>query len=131
MAVPTLLVDSNMRDGCLADMLKLPRCSRGLSKVLRRQVDERVAMVSNIVPSLSLLPVGASPHNPQELLSSGEFIALTLRLEKQFGAIIIRLRRGHGICRCRHRGHLDQNRRDRSPASTGPVSMRCMRLSSA
>ena len=35
-----------------------------------------------------MLPVGASPPNPQELLSSGEFIALTLRLEKRFDAVV-------------------------------------------
>ncbi|KAF0117612.1 MAG: mrp-like protein [Rhodospirillaceae bacterium] len=58
MVVPTVLVDSDMRGGRLAEVFNVPRRSRGLSEVLRQQTDEQTVMIENIVPSLSLLPVG-------------------------------------------------------------------------
>ncbi|MDR3515063.1 MAG: polysaccharide biosynthesis tyrosine autokinase [Azospirillaceae bacterium] len=88
MAVDTLLVDADMRTPRLSQMFGLSGRVPGLSEILRYQETAPSHIIRDVVPFLSLLPAGACPPNPQELLSSVEFVTLTAGLEKQFGAVI-------------------------------------------
>jgi protein-tyrosine kinase len=86
MNVKTLLVDADMRDPRVGTMFGLNGRSKGLSEAVRYP-DEPV-MPYSVVPSLSVLPSGAVPPNPQELLSSVEFLNLSTRFEQEYGAVI-------------------------------------------
>lgn len=88
MAVPTLLVDANLRDPRIAEMFGLSRNGEGLSHALRARNIDEVAITPDIIPGLSILGAGIIPPNPQELLSSGDFLALANNLEKSFGVVI-------------------------------------------
>lgn len=88
MAMPTLLVDANLRDPRVADVFGLDRYQEGLSHTLRRRKLQEDFIVVDIIPGLSILAAGDIPPNPQELLSSAEFIALTNNLERDFGVVI-------------------------------------------
>lgn len=88
MAVPTLLVDANLRDPRIADMFGLPHSSEGLSYALRARNIDEVPISADVIPGLSILPAGIIPPNPQELLSSAEFLGLANNLEKSFGVVI-------------------------------------------
>ena len=88
MAVPTLLVDANLRDPRIADMFGLSRNAEGLSHALRARNIDEVPITPDVIPGLSILSAGIIPPNPQELLSSGEFLALANNLEKSFGVVI-------------------------------------------
>ena len=86
--MPTLLVDANLRDPRIADIFGLPRYNKGLCQALRGRDPYEEFVVPEIVPRLSILTAGDIPPNPQELLSSAEFIALTSNLEQDFGVVI-------------------------------------------
>jgi Mrp family chromosome partitioning ATPase len=44
--------------------------------------------MSNVIQGLSILPAGEVPPNPQELLASADFLALTNNLQAAFGIVI-------------------------------------------
>jgi Mrp family chromosome partitioning ATPase len=43
---------------------------------------------ANVLPGLSILPAGAVPPNPQELLCSGDFMTLAGNLGRSYGVVI-------------------------------------------
>jgi|SRR5579871_1543424 len=88
MAMPTLLVDANLRDPRIAEMFGMSRHQQGLCHALRREDAYENFIIPDIVPGLSILTAGDIPPNPQELLSSAEFISLTNNLEQDFGVVI-------------------------------------------
>jgi protein-tyrosine kinase len=88
MAIPTVLVDANLREPRVAEMFGLAGNGEGLSHALRSRNIDEVAIVPDVIPGLSILTAGIIPPNPQELLSSGEFLALANNLEKSFGVVI-------------------------------------------
>ena len=88
MAIPTVLVDANLREPRVAEMFGLASSGEGLSHALRSRNIDEVAIVPDVIPGLSILTAGIIPPNPQELLSSGEFLALANNLEKSFGVVI-------------------------------------------
>lgn len=88
MAVPTLLVDADLRRPRLAGMFGLSPTTEGLCQALRREKNGSPFITSNIIDRLSILTAGAVPPNPQELLGSAEFLALTNNMEKEFGVVI-------------------------------------------
>ena len=88
MAIPTVLVDANLRDPRVAEMFGLAPGGEGLSHALRSRNIDDVAIVPDVIPGLSILTAGIIPPNPQELLSSAEFLALANNLEKSFGVVI-------------------------------------------
>lgn len=65
----TLLVDADLRRGCLHEPFDLMR-SPGLSELLVGQIDAREAIRPDIRPGLDVLPAGMRPPNPSELLGS-------------------------------------------------------------
>jgi protein-tyrosine kinase len=84
----TLLIDGDLRAARQQTLFKLGR-SVGLSGILagRADLDAAVQVVS--LPGLSVLPAGAVPPNPQELLGRGAFGALLKAAAQQFDVIII------------------------------------------
>ncbi len=84
----TLLVEANMRNPRLAEMWGISRRARGLPELLRYQDMRSAIIIHQIVPNLSLLPSGAEPPNPQELLSSPGFNSLRQRLEQDYEVVI-------------------------------------------
>jgi chain length determinant protein tyrosine kinase EpsG len=84
----TLLVDADLRS---------PRQHRifdvsdrvGLSAVLSGRADRGAVVALSKFGTLSLLPAGAPPPNPQELLSGHEFAALLEELRTAFDVIIV------------------------------------------
>jgi protein-tyrosine kinase len=88
MSMPTLLVDANLRDPGIGKMFGISDHRDGLSTILRERDLRDIPIMSDVIPGLSLLTAGDVPPNPQELLSSAEFIALTNNLERDFGVVI-------------------------------------------
>jgi chain length determinant protein tyrosine kinase EpsG len=87
MSLPTLLVDANLRKPRIAQVFGLQRFN-GLSDALRCKTIENPPITSNVVDGLSVLPAGNVPPNPQELLASADFLALTDNLQSAFGIVI-------------------------------------------
>ena len=76
MAVPTLLVDANLRKPRLAALFGVDPKTEGLVEALTHGDAELPPVTIDIVPGLSLLVAGATAPHPQELLSSKEFLTL-------------------------------------------------------
>ncbi len=88
MSVKTLLVDANLRDPRIAGMFGVDPNGEGLSDVLLRvQVDD-LPIVRDVLPGLSILPSGGIPPNPQELLCSADFMALTAKFARDYSIVI-------------------------------------------
>lgn len=88
MTLPTVLVETNMRTPRMSEMWSLPKRATGLAEVLRRREIDDMALSPTPLPNLFLLPAGAAPPNPQELLGSAEFASLHQWLEANFRAVI-------------------------------------------
>jgi protein-tyrosine kinase len=87
MSLPTLLVDANLRTPRIARVFGLNRFD-GLANTLRRKSIANPPIAPNVVEGLSILPAGDVPPNPQELLASADFLALTDNLQAAFGIVI-------------------------------------------
>ncbi|MGH8636576.1 MAG: chain length determinant protein tyrosine kinase EpsG [Burkholderiales bacterium] len=84
----TLLIDADMRDARQHALFKLPN-QYGLSALLSRRINgaaiERVGHFAN----LSILPAGATPPNPLELVSRPEFAELMARESAGYDVVLI------------------------------------------
>ena len=84
----TLLVDANLRTPRQHELFKLGNRA-GLSSMLAGRVGiEAVARVPSLL-GLSVLPAGAVPPNPQELLGRAGFAELMQSLVREFDMVII------------------------------------------
>jgi capsular exopolysaccharide synthesis family protein len=85
-----LLVDSDMRRPGIARTLKLAS-PKGLSGILTGAHEYGPQLLQRIegVPSLALLPSGAVPSNPAELLCSPKMEELIKRLRQDFDHIVL------------------------------------------
>jgi chain length determinant protein tyrosine kinase EpsG len=88
MGIPTLLVDANLRDPRAGTLFGISRSTTGLSDYLISKSRGQPCIQMDVLPNLALLPAGAVPPNPQELLSSPEFLALTDLFHDQFGVVL-------------------------------------------
>jgi protein-tyrosine kinase len=88
MSIPTLLVDANLRDPRTDMVFGFPQGTPGLSDYLMSRGLLQPPIQANVLPKLSVLPAGSVPPNPQELISSPEFLALTDMFHDQFGVVI-------------------------------------------
>lgn len=82
-----LLIDSDLRRPSIAKMLKIEN-NDGLSGILAGFSTADRAII-NINPTFSVLPSGAIPPNPSELLASHEFEKLISSLKDSYDYIII------------------------------------------
>ncbi len=85
----TLLIDGDLRNGRMHTLFKLDK-SAGLSGLLaeRTLLNEAASTVHGL-PGLTVLPAGAVPPNPQELLGRPAFAALLNEASQEFDVIII------------------------------------------
>lgn len=83
----TLLVDADLRSPRQHHIFGVPD-RVGLSAVLSGRADRGAVVPLSKFGTLSLLPAGASPPNPQELLSRHAFAALLEELRTDFDVII-------------------------------------------
>jgi protein-tyrosine kinase len=88
MAVPTLLVDANLRKPRLASLFGVDPKTEGLVEALTHGDAELPPVTLDIVPGLSLLIAGATAPHPQELLSSKEFLTLSQNAQRNYGVVI-------------------------------------------
>lgn len=84
----TLLIDADMRGPRLHQMFNIGNES-GLSGILSGRVLSRVIQAIEHVPGLFLLPVGATPPNPLELIERPAFALLMKELMSKFDHIIV------------------------------------------
>ena len=84
----TLLIDGDLRAARQQTLFKLER-SVGLSGILAGRAGLEAALPVPSLPGLSILPAGAVPPNPQELLGRNAFGALLQSAAQQFDVIII------------------------------------------
>lgn len=83
-----LLIDADLRRPVMRRMFRMPR-SRGLSGLLAGRGSHRPIKAITAVPGLSVLPGGAAPPNPTELLEQRAFKQLLTELSQQFSVIIL------------------------------------------
>jgi succinoglycan biosynthesis transport protein ExoP len=77
-----LLIDADMRRPTLHQLFNVPR-EPGLSNFLVGEIDE-LPLVATLVPHLFLIPAGAIPPNPSELLGSERMQDLLNRSRERF-----------------------------------------------
>jgi capsular exopolysaccharide synthesis family protein len=84
-----LLLDADFRRSAVHIQLGIPEAP-GLSEVLRGLCTAEEALVrAHELPTLCVMPAGASPANPAELLDSARWIALCAKLRKLFQYIVV------------------------------------------
>jgi chain length determinant protein tyrosine kinase EpsG len=88
LGVRTILVDANLRNPSVAEIFNLTARHDGLSGALRTATFGNLPILYDALPALSVLPAGALPPNPQELLSGQRFVDLADKLEHEFEAVI-------------------------------------------
>lgn len=84
----TLLVDANLRSPRLHELFKLPNGS-GLSSVLSGRADHDSIVQVAAVEGLYVLPAGATPANPLELVERAAFAQLLRELVAKFDHVIV------------------------------------------
>ncbi len=84
----TLLIDADLRHPRQHEIFKLGN-RNGLSAVLagRISLDEAINRIPNLL-GLSVLPAGAVPPNPQELLNRPQFLGMLEAAQGQFDVIL-------------------------------------------
>jgi len=82
-----LLLDADLRRPTLHQLFQVPR-EPGLSNFLVGEIDA-LPVVATPVPQLFLMPAGAIPPNPSELLGSERMRELLLRCQERFVRVIL------------------------------------------
>ena len=83
-----LLIDADLRKGRLHKEFGIKR-GNGLSQLLMRNAELNEVIHSTEVDNLFILPCGAVPSNPSELLGSKHYAELIDHLEKEYDMVII------------------------------------------
>jgi succinoglycan biosynthesis transport protein ExoP len=84
-----LLIDADMRRPTVAKQLRLPQGSRGLSNAVAypETLDDSIHTIEDL--GIDVMPAGAVPPNPLELLSSKNFSDIIELLKTRYTKIII------------------------------------------
>lgn len=85
----TLLVDANLRKPRQHEIFGLRGSTAGLSSVLSGRGDGQVIQQIAGVPSLFVLPVGATPPNPLELVERPAFHVLMREVATKFDHVVV------------------------------------------
>ncbi len=85
----TLLVDANLRSPRLHQVFGLDFLRSGLSGILSRHQRAEVLRPTRALPNLYLLPAGAVPPNPLEILQGRRFAELLYKLRRKFTHVIV------------------------------------------
>lgn len=84
----TLLVDADLRQPCQHRLFGLEN-RVGLSAILAERAGAEAVQRIPALPNLSVLPAGALPPNPQELLARPIFAQLLLQLTAQLDVVLL------------------------------------------
>ncbi|MCB5189214.1 chain length determinant protein tyrosine kinase EpsG [Methylobacillus arboreus] len=84
----TLLIDANLRSPRQHDIFELEE-RKGLSDILAGRAGQEVISKVGVFESLSVLPAGTLPPNPQELVSRPSFRKLIYDLSNQYDVILL------------------------------------------
>jgi chain length determinant protein tyrosine kinase EpsG len=84
----TLLVDADMRDPRQHEIFRLDG-KGGISSALAGRAEKQMVQQVKAIPSLFVLPVGAVPPNPLELLERPAFGLLMRELATQFDHVLV------------------------------------------
>lgn len=84
----TLLIDANLRTPQQHTLFKIPGGS-GLTDLLAGRAGPEAAVRVSSLVGLSVLPAGAIPPNPQELLSRAGFSELLARLAIEYDVVLV------------------------------------------
>jgi len=84
----TLLIDADLRNPCQHQLFGL-ESRAGLSAVLSRRAGPEALQRIPSLPDLSVLPAGALPPNPQELVAGPLFAQLLQELAAHFDVILL------------------------------------------
>jgi capsular exopolysaccharide synthesis family protein len=75
--IKTLLIDANLRNPTISRLFQPSMPVEGLQQCLTSESEEFIEFIQpNVLPNLSILFAGGTPHNPQELLASNAFSKL-------------------------------------------------------
>lgn len=85
----TLLVDADMRTPRQHEIFAIEGNNVGLSSVLAGRCETNVIRPIKELPSLYVLPVGATPPNPLELAQRPAFALLMMELLQKFDHVIV------------------------------------------
>ena len=113
----TLLIDADLRNPSQHQLFRLSN-KLGLSSILagRAELEETVTRIPGLI-DLSVMPAGATPPNPQELLSRPLFSALMATVQGQYDIVVVDTPAGaitadHQTIAARTRGALVVARKD-------------------
>ncbi|UAL45129.1 polysaccharide biosynthesis tyrosine autokinase [Shewanella inventionis] len=84
-----LIIDADLRKSSLGLRFGLPTYQPGLANVLSGTDSVTSCIVKAVKPNVDVMPAGAVPLNPQELLASTDFAELLTELKGQYSKIII------------------------------------------
>ncbi|MGI2040125.1 GumC family protein [Shewanella frigidimarina] len=84
-----LIIDADLRKSSLGLRFGLPTYQPGLANILSGTDSVDNCIVKDVKPNVDVMPAGAVPLNPQELLTSAQFAKLLTELKTQYGKIII------------------------------------------
>jgi protein-tyrosine kinase len=85
----TLFIDADMRTPRSQDVFGITLNRGGLSAMLSGRPDEGLVQRSTQLPSLFVLPVGAIPPNPLELISRPAFAMLIKEMIAKFDYVVV------------------------------------------
>lgn len=83
-----LMIDTDMREGCIHEAFGLPCSSRGLSNLLAGEITIEDATVPEVLRNVDFIPCGRVPPNPSELLTNHRFQELIHILSPKYDMIL-------------------------------------------
>jgi chain length determinant protein tyrosine kinase EpsG len=86
---PTLFIDADMRTPRSQDVFGITLNRTGLSAMLSGRAEDGLVQRSSQLPSLFVLPVGAIPPNPLELIQRPAFSLLIQEMVGKFDHVIV------------------------------------------
>lgn len=86
---PTLFIDADMRSPRSQDVFGIKLNRAGLSAMLAGRTEEGLIQRSSQLPSLYVLPCGAIPPNPLELIQRPAFAELIQEMTSKFDHVIV------------------------------------------
>ena len=85
----TLLIGADLRRPAYKKVFNVAEMPIGLSEILRREVAWKDAVNTTLIPGLDLLPAGAIPSDPAELLDSPYMAVFMKEVRKQYDQVVI------------------------------------------
>ena len=85
----TLLIEGDLRRARQRDIFQYDKHSKGLSEILSGESSLQNCILRNVRESLDILPAGAFPPNPAELLASDSMQVLLEELEGMYDLVLL------------------------------------------